>query len=338
MLSYQPKWQSVNSKTILQLIGNTPLVQVKRLNPNPTVEMYVKLEKNNPGGSIKDRVALYMIEQAEKAGLLSGGKTVIEPTSGNTGIGIALVCRAKGYDTVIVMPETMSMERRQVLISFGAKVLLSDGAKGMDGAEDLAREIAEKNPEKYYMPNQFANQANVLAHYETTAPEIWRDTDGKVTHVFAGIGTTGTAMGISKRLKELNPKVQVIGVQPEVGSAIQGLKDLKTQHIPKIYNAELIDEVVYVNPHVADETARLLALEEGIFVGSSSGAIFYAAMQKAKTLKEGVIVCIAPDGGEKYLSTTLCDPNLCLACVKKYGLKCSYRDGKPMQKGDAGEF
>lgn len=300
--------------------------------------MYVKLEKNNPGGSIKDRVALYMIEQAEKAGLLSGGKTVIEPTSGNTGIGIALVCRAKGYDTVIVMPETMSMERRQVLISFGAKVLLSDGAKGMDGAEDLAREIAEKNPEKYYMPNQFANQANVLAHYETTAPEIWRDTDGKVTHVFAGIGTTGTAMGISKRLKELNPKVQVIGVQPEVGSAIQGLKDLKTQHIPKIYNAELIDEVVYVNPHVADETARLLALEEGIFVGSSSGAIFYAAMQKAKTLKEGVIVCIAPDGGEKYLSTTLCDPNLCLACVKKYGLKCSYRDGKPMQKGDAGEF
>ncbi|NLF88788.1 PLP-dependent cysteine synthase family protein [Candidatus Bathyarchaeota archaeon] len=328
----------MTSKTILQLIGNTPLVQVKRLSPNPAVQMYVKLEKNNPGGSIKDRVALYMIEQAEKAGLLSGGKTVIEPTSGNTGIGIALVCRAKGYDTVIVMPETMSMERRQVLISFGAKVLLSDGAKGMDGAEDLAREIAEKNPEKYYMPNQFANQANVLAHYETTAPEIWRDTDGKVTHVFAGIGTTGTAMGISKRLKELNPKVQVIGVQPEVGSAIQGLKDLKTQHIPKIYNAELIDEVVYVNPHVADETARLLALEEGIFVGSSSGAIFYAAMQKAKTLKEGVIVCIAPDGGEKYLSTTLCDPNLCLACVKKYGLKCSYRDGKPMQKGDAGEF
>lgn len=328
----------MTSKTILQLIGNTPLVQIKRLSPNPAVQMYVKLEKNNPGGSIKDRVALYMIEQAEKAGLLSGGKTVIEPTSGNTGIGIALVCRAKGYDTVIVMPETMSMERRQVLISFGAKVLLSDGPKGMDGAEDLAREIAEKNPEKYYMPNQFANQANVLAHYETTAPEIWRDTDGKVTHVFAGIGTTGTAMGISKRLKELNPKVQVIGVQPEVGSAIQGLKDLKTQHIPKIYNAELIDEVVYVNPHVADETARLLALEEGIFVGSSSGAIFYAAMQKAKTLKEGVIVCIAPDGGEKYLSTTLCDPNLCLACVKKYGLKCSYRDGKPMQKGDAGEF
>lgn len=325
----------MNSKTILQLIGNTPLVEIKRLNPNPAVQMYVKLEKNNPGGSIKDRVALFMIEQAEKSGLLHSGKTVIEPTSGNTGIGIALVCRAKGYDTVIVMPETMSMERRQVLISFGAKVLLSDGAKGMDGAEDLAREIAERNPDKYYMPNQFANQANVLAHYETTAPEIWRDTDGKVTHVYCGIGTTGTAVGISKRLKELNPKVQVVGVQPEVGSAIQGLKDLKTQHIPKIYNPKLVDEIVYVNPKVADETARLLALEEGIFVGSSSGAIFHAAMEKVKLLKEGVVVCIAPDGGEKYLSTTLCDPNLCVACVKKYGIKCSYRDGKPMEKGDA---
>jgi cysteine synthase len=236
------------------------------------------------------------------------------------------------------MPETMSMERRQILISFGAKVLLSDGARGMDGAEDMAREIAEKNPDKYFMPNQFANQANVLAHYETTAPEIWRDTDGKVTHVIAGMGTTGTLMGLSKRLKEYNPKIQIIGVQPEVGAAIQGLKDLKTQHIPKIWNPTLVDEVVYVNPKIADETARLMALEEGIFVGSSSGAIFHVAMQKAKALKEGVIVCIAPDGGEKYLSTTLCDPNLCLECVRKYGIKCSYQDGAPMQKGDVNAF
>jgi cysteine synthase len=325
----------VNTKKILDLIGNTPLVEVQRLNPNPAVQMFVKMEKNNPSGSIKDRVALYMIEQAEKSGQLTAGKTVIEPTSGNTGIGIALVCRAKGYDTVIVMPETMSMERRQILISFGAKVLLSDGVKGMDGAEDMAREIAEKNPDKYFMPNQFANQANVLAHYETTASEIWRDTDGKVTHVIAGMGTTGTLMGLSKRLKEYNPKIQIIGVQPEVGAAIQGLKDLKTQHIPKLWNPALVDEVVYVNPKVADETARLMALEEGIFVGSSSGAIFHVAMQKAKALKEGVIVCIAPDGGEKYLSTTLCDPNLCLECVRKYGIKCSYRDGAPMQKGYA---
>ena len=195
--------------------------------------MYVKLEKTNPSGSIKDRIAKYMIEQAEKSGQLTPGKTVVEPTSGNTGIGLALVCRAKGYDAVIVMPETMSMERRQMMISLGAKVLLSDGSKGMDGAEDLAQEIAARNPQKYFMPNQFANQANVLAHYETTAPEIWRDTDGKITHLVAGMGTTGTLMGISKYLKERNPNIQVIGVQPEVGTTIQGLKDLKTQHIPQ---------------------------------------------------------------------------------------------------------
>jgi S-sulfo-L-cysteine synthase (O-acetyl-L-serine-dependent) len=301
----------LNTKNILDLIGNTPLVKIQRLNPNPDLEMYVKLEKTNPSGSIKDRIALYMIEQAEKTGQLTSGKTVIEPTSGNTGIGIALVCRAKGYDTVIVMPETMSMERRQMLISLGARVLLSDGAKGMDGAEDLAQEIAANNPDKYFMPNQFASEANVLAHYETTAQEIWRDTDGKVTHLVAGMGTTGTLMGISKRLKEYNPKVQIIGVQPEVGTAIQGLKDLKTQHIPKIWNPKLVDEIAYVNPKTADETARLMALQEEIFVGPSSGAIFHIAMQKAKELKEGLIVSIAPDGGEKYLSTTLCDPNLC---------------------------
>ncbi len=324
----------MNGRNILDLIGNTPLVKIQRLNPNPNLEIYVKLEKNNPSGSIKDRIALYMIEQAEKAGALTSGKTVIEPTSGNTGIGIALVCRAKGYDAVIVMPETMSMERRQMLIALGAKVLLSDGAKGMDGAEELAQEIAAKNPDKYFMPNQFANQANVLAHYETTAPEIWRDTDGKVTHLVAGMGTTGTLMGISKRLKEYNPAVKIIGVQPEVGTAIQGLKDLKTQHIPPIWNPHLVDEIAYVNPKTADETARLLALQESLFVGPSTGAIFHVAMQKAKELKEGVIVCISPDGGEKYLSTTLCDPNLCVDCVKKFGIKCSYRDGKPMLKSN----
>ncbi len=297
--------------------------------------MLIKLEKLNPSGSIKDRIALYMIEQAEKSGKLTAGKTVIEPTSGNTGIGIALVCRAKGYDTVIVMPETMSMERRQMMISLGAKVLLSDGAKGMDGAEELAEEIVAKNPGKYFMPNQFANQANVAAHYETTAPEIWRDTNGKVTHLVAGMGTTGTLMGLSKRLKEYNPDIQIIGVQPEVGTAIQGLKDLKTQRIPQIWNPKLVDEMHYVNPKTADETARLLALQECLFVGPSSGAIFHIAMQKAKELQSGTVVCIAPDGGEKYLSTTLCDPNLCVECVRKFGIKCSYRDGNPMLKGNA---
>jgi cysteine synthase len=320
-------------KNVLELIGNTPLVEIRRLNPNPKVQLYVKLEKSNPGGSVKDRVAKYMIEQAERSGQLTRGKTVIEPTSGNTGIGLALVCRAKGYDLILVMPETMTLERRQILISLGAKIVLSDGAKGMDGAEDLAHEIVNKNPKNYFMPNQFASKANVLAHYETTGEEIWRDTEGKITHFFGGIGTTGTLMGVSKLLKERNSNVKVIAVQPEVDTAIQGLKDLKTQYIPAIWNKELVDEVHYVNPKDADEAARLLALQEALFVGPSSGAIFHVAQQKARELSEGILVAIAPDGGEKYLSTSLCDPVLCLACVKKYGIQCSYRNGSPVVKG-----
>jgi cysteine synthase len=324
----------MNAKNVLELIGNTPMVEITRLNLNPNLQIFIKLEKYNPGGSVKDRIAKYMIEQAEKSGQLTNGKTVIEPTSGNTGIGLALVCRAKGYDLVLVMPETMTLERRQILISLGAKVLLSDGSKGMDGAEDLAHEIVNRNPEQYFLPNQFANEANVMAHYETTGEEIWKDTNGQITHFFGGIGTTGTLMGVSKRLKEHNPHVKVIGVQPEVGTTIQGLKDLKTQYVPSIWNQHYVDEIHYVNPKAADDAARLLALQEGLFVGPSSGAIFHVALQKAKTLSSGVLICIAPDGGEKYLSTNLCDPILCLACVKKYGIQCSYKNGSPIIKGD----
>ena len=322
------------AKSVLDLIGNTPLVQIKRLNTNPNVELHLKLEKSNPGGSVKDRVARYMIEQGEKSGQLTAEKTVIEPTSGNTGIGLALVCRAKGYDLILVMPETMTLERRQILISLGAKILLSEGSRGMNGAEDLAHEIVNRNPGKYFMPNQFANQANVLAHYETTGEEIWRDTGGRVTHFVAGIGTTGTLMGVSKCLKEHNPNVKVIGVQPEPGMAIQGLKDLQNQYVPAIWNPSLVDEILSVKPQEAEEAARLLALQEALFVGPSSGAIFSVAAKKAKELKEGVVVAIAPDGGEKYLSTTLCDPALCLECVKKYGIKCSYSDGRPIEMGN----
>lgn len=311
------------------------MVEVTRLNPNHGVRLYVKLEKCNPGGSVKDRIAKYMIEQAEKSGQLTKEKTVIEPTSGNTGIGLAVVCRAKGYDLVLVMPETMTLERRQILISLGAKILLSDGTKGMNGAEDLAHEIVNRNSSKYFMPNQFANQANVLAHYEMTGEEIWRDTHGQVTHFVAGIGTGGTLMGVSRRLKECNPEVRVIAVQPEPGTAIQGLKDLKTQYVPAIWKPEFVDEIHYVNPKMAEEASRLLTLQEGIFVGPSSGAIFHVSMKKAKEIQKGVIVAIAPDGGEKYLSTTLCDPILCLDCVKKYGIQCSYKDGHPVMKGDA---
>jgi len=322
-------------KDVLDLIGNTPMVEIKRLNPNPGLEIHVKLEKYNPGGSVKDRIAKYMIEQAEKSGQLSKEKTIIEPTSGNTGIGLALVSRAKGYNLVLVMPETMTLERRQILISLGAKILLSEGSKGMNGAEDLAREIVARNYDKYFMPDQFSNPANVLAHYETTGEEVWRDTGGRITHFVAGIGTGGTLMGVSTRLRERNPDVKIIAVQPEPGTAIQGLKDLKTQYVPAIWKGELVDEVHYVNPKEAEEAARLLTLQEGIFVGPSSGAIFHVAMKKAREIEKGVMVVMAPDGGEKYLSTTLCDPLLCLECVKKYGIQCSYRDGRPIVKGDA---
>jgi cysteine synthase B len=320
---------------ILDLIGNTPMVQINHLNPNPKLKMLLKLEKFNPGGSVKDRVTKYMIEDAEKSGKLKKGMTVIEPTSGNTGIGLALICRVKGYELDLVMPDTMTRERRQILLALGAKVILSEGAKGMDGAQDLAHEIASQNPKKYFTPNQFANPANVLAHYETTAEEIWRDTKGKITHFVAGIGTGGTLMGVSCRLKELNPDLQVIAVQPEAGTAIQGLKNLETQYVPAIWKPELVDEIYTASPKVAEESARLLALQEGLFVGPSSGAIFHIARQKAKEIKEGMMVAIAPDGGEKYLSTSLCDPALCIEAVRKFGIKCSYKDGKPVTEATA---
>jgi cysteine synthase len=320
------------ARNILDLIGNTPMVQINHLNSNPDIEIYVKLEKFNAGGSVKDRIAKYMIEQAEKTGQLNKDKVVIEPTSGNTGIGLALVCRVKGYDLILVMPENMTVERRQILNAIGAKIILSEADKGMDGAEDLAKRIVSQNPDKYFMPFQFSNQANVLAHYETTAEEVWRDTNGRVTHFVGGIGTTGTLMGVSKRLKEYNPNIRIIAVEPENGTSIQGLKNLETQHVPAIWRSELVDEIHKVNPKEAEDAARLLALQEGIFVGPSSGAIIHVALKKAAEIDKGVMVAIAPDGGEKYLSTTLCDPALCLQCAQKYGIRCSYIDGSPISK------
>ncbi|HEX9261327.1 MAG TPA: PLP-dependent cysteine synthase family protein [Candidatus Bathyarchaeia archaeon] len=322
----------MNARSVLDLIGNTPMIQITKLHSNRDLELFIKLEKFNIGGSVKDRIAKYMIEQAEKDGRLTKDKVVIEPTSGNTGIGLAIVCRVKGYDLFLVMPESMTIERRQILNAIGAKIILSEADKGMDGAEDLARRIVSQNPGKYFMPFQFSNTANILAHYETTGEEIWRDTDGKVTHFVAGIGTTGTLMGVSKRLKEHNPKIQIIAVEPENGTSIQGLKNLATQHVPAIWNRERVDEIHNVNPREAEEAARLLALQEGVFVGPSSGAILHVALEKAAEIKSGVMVAIAPDGGEKYLSTTLCDPMLCLKCARKYGIRCSYTDGSPVCK------
>src|SRR3989304_843248 len=320
------------ARNILDLIGNTPMVKINNLQANPNWEMYVKLEKFNIGGSVKDRIAKYMIEQAEKTGQLNKDQIVIEPTSGNTGIGLAIVCRVKGYNLFLVMPENMTLERRQILNAIGAKIILSEADKGMDGAEDLALKIVNQSPGKYFMPNQFANQANVLAHYETTAEEIWRDTKGKITHFVAGIGTTGTLMGVSKRLREYNSDIRIIGVQPENGASIQGLKNLETQYVPAIWRKELVDEIYKVNPKEAEDAARLLALQEGVFVGPSSGAIFHIALQKASEIDKGVMVAIAPEGGEKFLSPTLCDPTLCLKCALKYGIRSSYIDGSPITK------
>lgn len=311
-------------ENVLELMGNTPMLKLARINPNPNVELYLKLEKFNPGGSVKDRIAKYMIEHAEIDGVLTKDKIVIEPTSGNTGIGLAIVCAVKGYKLVLVMPETMTMERRKMLMIYGARIVLSPGAKGMNGAEDLAKKIAEENPDKYFMPNQFANRYNTLAHYETTAEEVWKDTKGRITHFVGGIGTSGTLMGVAKKLRQYNPDLKVIAVEPESKTPIAGLKNLDIQYVPSIFESNAVDERHYVNLQIAEDKARLLALEEAILCGPSTGAILHVALEKAKPLTKGVIVVMAPDGGEKYLSTQLCDEDKCRDCVLKYKIKCAY--------------
>jgi len=311
-------------ESVLDLIGNTPMLRLAQINPNPAVEMYLKLEKFSPGGSVKDRIAKYMIEHAEAEGVLTKDKIVIEPTSGNTGIGLAIVCAVKGYKLVLVMPETMTMERRKMLMIHGARIVLSPGQKGMNGAEDLAQKIVKENPDKYFMPNQFANQYNVLSHYETTAEEIWRDTHGKITHFVGGIGTSGTLMGVSKKLREYNPTLEVIAVEPDSKTPIQGLKNLETQYVPAIFDEKAVNERHYVNLQTAEEMARVLTLKEGVLCGPSTGAILHIALEKAKGISTGVIVAMAPDGGEKYLSTQLCDEERCRDCVLKYKIKCAY--------------
>lgn len=305
------------------MVGNTPLVRLSNLNNNEKVKLYAKLEKFNPGGSIKDRICKYMIEYAEKEGLLKKGMTVIEATSGNTGIGLAWICAVKGYKCVLVMPKTMTKERRKILLVYGTKVILTDGSKGMNGAQDVANEIIRKNPGKYFMPDQFMNKYNTLAHYETTGEEIWQDTQGTVTHFVAGIGTTGTLMGISKRLKKYNPNVRTIAVEPTKETIIPGLKNLEVSYVPNIYEMCLIDEKMHVTLEEAEDAARLLALKEGLFCGPSSGAILHAALQKAYLLDEGVVVTVLPDGGERYISTELCNRGRCISCIHRHNISCS---------------
>lgn len=304
---------SVNPKIasdVLELIGNTPLVRINRLAGKNDAIVLAKLEKQNIGGSVKDRIAKKMIEQAEKDGLLDKKKIIIEPTSGNTGIGLAIVAAVKGYKIIFVMSEAVSDERKKILKAFGADFILTQKEKGTDGAIELAYDMAKKEPEKYFLPDQFNNPANVLAHYETTAEEIWRDTGGKVDMIVAAMGTTGTVIGTGKRLKELNSKIIVVGVEPYLGHKLQGMKSLKEAYRPGIYNRKFIDEKIFIKDEDAFKAARELALKEGILVGMSSGAVMHVALQKAKELGEGkTIVAILPDTGERYLTTDLFNKN-----------------------------
>jgi cysteine synthase len=304
------------AKNMIDLVGYTPMVKINHIVPNRKVKVYAKLERYNPVGSVKDRIAKYMIEYGEREGLLTKDKIVIEPTSGNTGIALAMVCAVKGYRLELVMPETMSMERKKILTAFGAKIILSDGTRGMDGAIDLAEEMAQ-DP-KYYMPHQFENKYNVLAHYETTGEEIWRATKGKIKMFVGGLGTTGTLMGVSKRLKEYNPDIKIVGVEPYPNSRIQGLKNLSSQYVPEIYDSSRLDEKINVTDEDAFEMARVLTIREGIFCGISSGAAMWGALQKAVALDRGVIVTLFPDGGEKYVSTSLYEPMKCYECLTKH--------------------
>ncbi len=292
-------------KNVMAMIGNTPIVPITNLNPNPKVEIWAKLEGCNPGGSVKDRIALSMIEAAEKDGTLTTGKILLEATSGNTGIGLALVASVKGYPIVLTMSEAVSVERRKILSAFAAEFVLTPGDRGTDGAIEKAYDLADSEPEKYCLIDQYNNEANPLAHYNTTAPEIWEQTDGRITHFVAAIGTTGTVMGCSRRLKEYNPKIHVTAVEPYLGHKIQGLKSLKEAYVPGIFEKKLVDQKVNVADDDAFETSRRLPKAEGMLVGMSAGASVFAAIELAKSLDEGVIVVILPDFGERYLSTAL---------------------------------
>lgn len=292
-------------ENILETIGNTPLVRINRLNPNKNVTIYAKIEGNNPTGSIKDRIALKMIEQAEAEGLLIKGKTIIEPTSGNTGIGLAMIGVVKGYNVEIVMSKAVSIERIKMVKSFGAKVTLTDAKLGTDGAIIKARELVKANPEKYFMPDQFSNEYNKIAHYKTTGEEIWKQTNGKIDYFVSAIGTSGTIMGVGKALRENNPKIKIICAHPVKGHYIQGLKNMEEAIVPSIYEPSEINETIMVETEDAFEMTRQIIKKEGIFVGMSSGAAMYAATEVAKKIKSGVIVVIFPDRGEKYLTTNL---------------------------------
>jgi cysteine synthase B len=281
------------------------MVELKRVNPNPKVRLMAKLEGNNPAGSIKDRTALYMITKAEQDGSLTKGKTILEPTSGNTGIALAMIGAAKGYKVKLTLPACVSSERRHILEAFGAEVIMTPANESTDGAIRMAHRILEKEPDVYFMPNQFTNPNNPLAHYETTGPEIYKQCGGKIDCFVAGMGTTGTLMGISRFLRENLNHVKIVGIEPTPHHTIQGLKNMTESIVPAIYERDRLDDVMIMEDEAAYEMTRRLASEEGIFTGISSGAAVAGAARIAKDMKSGTVVTILPDRGDRYLSTML---------------------------------
>jgi cysteinyl-tRNA synthetase len=294
--------------SVLDLIGNTPLVRIGRLHSRPGVEVLAKLESFNPGGSVKDRVALAMVRAAEQSGELTPQKTIIEATSGNTGIGLAMVCAVKGYRLMLLMPESASEERKRIMAAFGADIYLTPGHLQTDGAIEEAYRLAREHPDTYVLMDQFNNPAGVRAHYLGTAREIWEQTGGRVTHVVASLGTSGTAMGLASGLRELDPSIRVVAVEPYAGHKIQGLKNMQASYPPGIYNKHALDRIIRIPDERAFALCRALAAQEGIFAGMSSGAAMGGALQLAEELQEGTIVVVLPDGGERYLSTSLFVP------------------------------
>ena len=288
-------------KTIDQFVGDTPLVRLQRLNPNPSNTILAKLEGDNPAGSVKDRAALNMITEAEKRGEISPGDTLIEATSGNTGIALAMIAAIKGYKMILVMQENLSQERRDAMTAYGAELILVSEEQGMEGARDLANQMSKEK--KGTQLNQFSNQDNPKAHLKTTAKEIWQDTNGEITHFVSSMGTTGTIMGVSKYLKKKNPKIQIVGIQPDGDSHIPGIRRWPEGYLPSIFEASRVDKIMDVSQNIAEQTTRDLATQEGIFAGVSSGGAVACAIRLSKKINDAVIVTVICDRGDRYLST-----------------------------------
>jgi cysteine synthase len=297
------------ANNILELIGGTPLIKINKLTKENEATVFAKLEWYNIGGSVKDRMAKYLIEYAEASGRLTKDKIILEATSGNTGIALAMIAAAKGYKITIVMPESVSVERRKIIKAFGAELVLSPGEKGTGGAIELKQKLLKENPEKYIDIDQFKDPANILAHYQTTGKEILEQTNGKVDMIVVGIGTAGTGVGISLRVKEYNPKIKIVGVTPKLGVSIQGLRNPKEAYPTQLFRKESFDEIVEISKEEIPKTfeiVREMAKKEGLLIGMSAGAIMYVALLKARELGKGkTIVAVLPDNGLKYLSTNL---------------------------------